>query len=137
MLKNSKFALYLLIFGVTGCASMYGDNTRQVSVNSEPEGANVYINGKNYGTTPTTVTLPTYVYGGMPITVKKDGYVDQDVQINAQFQTVGLWNILNFPIGFIIDSADGDAIKLDPDSTKLSVKLQPQIQSNPNVTSKL
>lgn len=132
MFKRYKLLIFLFItFTLSGCASMFGDNTRQVVVYSDPAGANIYMDGKNYGTTPTVVILPSYIYGGKAITLKKDGYLSQELQINTQFQMVGLWNILNFPLGFIIDAADGNIIKIDPNDTKVTAKLQSQ-QSSPS-----
>ena len=71
------------------------------------------VNGISMGTTPMTVSLPTYIYSNQLITVKKPGYQDTSVYVNAQFQMVGLLNLFN-GIGFIIDVADGNAVKINP-----------------------
>ena len=118
-------SLICVVIGITGCASMFGDNTRQVAVNSQPMGASIYMDGKSYGTTPANITLPNYVYGGKTITLKHAGYADQELQINTAFQNAGLWNILNLPIGFIIDGADGNMVKVAPTDTNITTTLQP------------
>ena len=114
-----------LLVVITGCASMFGDNSRQVAIRSNPSGASIFIDGKDYGRTPAIVTLPQYIYSGKTITLKESGYVDQDMQINSVFQIVGLWNILNLPIGFIIDAADGNMVKIAPSDTNIIATLQP------------
>lgn len=119
-----KFLGVLIAIGLAGCSTMFGDNARQVRVNSEPEGAQVYFNGNSYGTTPTIITLPNYIYGPNTLTVKKDGFYDQSTNINTNFQMVGLWNILNFPIGFAIDAADGNILKLDPNQQNMNLVLK-------------
>lgn len=99
---------------LSGCASMFGDNTRQIRVDSHPQGADIYVDGQRYGSTPSVITISSYIYGGKQLVLKKQDYKDQVIMINAAFQPVGLWNILNFPIGTIIDLATGDILKIDP-----------------------
>lgn len=115
-MKNFSKTVALSLFSLTvfsGCASMFGDNTRQLKVDSRPQGADIYVDGLRYGTTPATITLPTYIYGGKQIVLKKDDYRDQTVVINAVFQPVGLWNLLFWP-GFLIDAAAGNSVKIEP-----------------------
>lgn len=126
MLKfKQTLAVVMLIGSVTGCASIFGDNTRQVAIKSNPAGAGVYIDGVRYGTTPTIVTLPNYIYGGKVITLKRDGYPDQSTMINSKFQLVGLWNILFWP-GFLIDAATGNIIKIAPEDLNVTVDFSAQ-----------
>ena len=119
---------------LSGCASMFGDNTRTVSINSNPEGAAIYVDNVQYGTTPAVVSMPSYIYGGKTITFKKAGYETQSMQVNSTFQLVGLWNILNFPLGTIIDLATGDLVKIDPANLQLNAKLQPGTSDDMNAT---
>ena len=67
----------------SGCASMFGDNTRTLTVNSEPQGAVVYYDNIQYGTTPATITLPNYIYGAQGLTFRKSGYQDQAVVLTS------------------------------------------------------
>ena len=97
---------------LAGCASMFGDNGRQLTIKSNPSGANIFIDGVNYGQTPAVINLPNYIWDGEQIVLKKSGYNDTAIRINSQFQLVGLWNLLFFP-GFIIDAATGDTVKLN------------------------
>lgn len=107
---------------LTGCASMFGDNSRQVTVKSEPVGAQVFVNGMSVGSTPAIVTLPTYIYGSQLITLRKPGYQDISINVNSKFQMVGLWNLLN-GWGFIIDAADGNLVKIDPAQLNVETNL--------------
>ncbi len=118
MSKTFKLTAFALLCAATviftsSCASMFGDNTRQIAIKSQPSGAAVYINGINTGTTPTIITLPTYIYGTQIITLRKKGYEETSTLINSKFQMVGLWNLIN-GWGFIIDAADGNMMKIDP-----------------------
>jgi hypothetical protein len=123
MKLRNIIVLLMSVFSLIGCASMFGDNSRIVSVNSQPAGATIKIDGKTYGQTPTMVTLPTYIYGGKEIELHKDGYTNVTIPVNAEFQLVGLWNILNFPLGFAIDGLDGDFVKISPDSRNINATL--------------
>jgi hypothetical protein len=107
---------------LTGCASMFGDNTRTVVVNSQPQGADIYVDNVPYGVTPATVTLSSYLYGGKIIVLKKAGYKDQISLINSKFQPVTIWNILN-GFGFLIDLATGDILKIDPANLNVNANL--------------
>lgn len=112
-----------LLLTLSGCASIAGNNTRQVAVKSYPAGASVLVDNQQYGVTPTIVTLPSYVYGGKSITVKKSGYQAQTRMVNTKFQPVGLFNILFWP-GFIVDGVAGNTVKIDPADLNLEYDLQ-------------
>ena len=116
-------AIFTLSFSLFGCASMFGDNTRQISVKSNPSGASVYLDGINYGKTPTTVTLPSYIYGGKSLVMKKSGYQDTGILINSKFQLVGLLNLFFPPIGFGIDGITGNMMKIDPSQLNVEVSM--------------
>ena len=74
--KSFTRFVQLIIFSavcltLSGCASIAGNNTRAVNVQSKPAGATIYIDNEPYGTTPAIVTLPSYIYGGKSATLKK------------------------------------------------------------------
>ena len=127
-MKNLLYALLISssVLTVSSCASMFGDNTRTITINSNPAGADIYIDGINRGATPMVINLPTYMYTGIAINLKKSGYKDTGVVIDAKFQNVGLWNILNFPIGFVVDVATGNLVKVDPAAINTTVNLSSQ-----------
>lgn len=116
---------------LTGCASIVGDNTRDVRVDTRPAGATIYIENQQYGVTPAVVTLPTYIYGGKSITLKKEGYRDQTMMVNSQFQTVALLDIFCWPT-FIIDAATGSLVKISPANRNFITDLQVIEQKDPN-----
>lgn len=109
---------------LSGCATVFGDNTRAIRVDSQPPGASVYIDNQQYGVTPAVISLPTYIYGGKNIQLRKEGYLDQSMMINTRFQPVALVNFLCWP-GFIIDAATGDLVKIDPVNLNMNTQLQP------------
>jgi len=112
-----------LLEGITACSTMFGDNTRQLTVKSQPAGAGIYVDGVRHGTTPATITLPSHIYSGKVISVKKYGHIEQSATINPKFQPVGLWNILFWP-GFVVDAATGNMVKVDPNNLEVSMNLE-------------
>lgn len=120
-IKLALFGIFCVI--IAGCASIAGDNTRSVSVKSTPSGAAIYIDNQRYGTTPAIITLPTYIYGGKSITLKKRGYQDQTLMVNSKFQPIALLDILFWPT-FVIDAATGNIVKIDPVNLNVSTELQ-------------
>lgn len=111
-----------VVLTFTGCASIFGDNSRSVKVNSYPQGAGIYIDNKQYGVTPAVVTLPSNIYGGKAVTLKKAGYVEQTQAINTKFQPVSLLDILLWPT-LIVDGVTGNLVKIDPANTTVDARL--------------
>jgi hypothetical protein len=113
----------VILLSLTGCATIAGDNTRTVCVNSHPQGAGIYIEGQRHGTTPANITLSNYIYNGKTVTLKKDGYYDQTMTINSKFQPCSLWNLILCP-GFLIDAATGNIVKINPAQLNMTTDLQ-------------
>lgn len=125
--KASKFIVKFAVVGlllsvISGCASIAGSNTRDIKIDSQPEGAAIYVDNQRYGVTPAVIKLPTYIYGGKSITLKKEGYHDQSMMVNTQFQPIALLDIFFWP-SFIIDAATGSLVKVDPASLNLYTTL--------------
>ncbi len=91
----------LLIVLLSACAgnSLAPKNNDQISVNSEPSGASVYVMGKLLGLTPTVVDLVTVYpvtyspedeqnYGR--ITLKREGCSDQTIKVSTGMVSSGL-----------------------------------------------
>lgn len=117
-----------LMIVLNGCASMFGDNTRVVKIQSDQPNTQIYVNGVSRGVTggsaQTEVQLDSYLYGNSGIVLKKQGYNDTYLPINTTANWSTLWNILN-GFGFIIDAATGDIIKISPESRNLYGNMTP------------
>lgn len=107
---------------LAGCASIAGDNTRKVSVASKPAGATIYVDNQQYGVTPSVITLPSYIYGGKNVMLKKKGYRDESMMVNTKFQPIAILDILLWPT-FIVDAVTGDLVKIDPANRDLKATL--------------
>lgn len=119
----SGAALLAAALNLVGCASIAGDNNRTIHVDSKPAGAAIFVDNQQYGVTPATITLPTYIYGGKNVAVRKAGYQEQNRVVNTKFQPIALLDILFWP-SIIIDGATGSLVKVDPATSSLNYNLQ-------------
>ena len=108
--------LILVLFSailLASCAMFFGDTNREVHIDSEPHGANIYVNGIFYAKTPGKILLAKAPYAAQRVVVAKSGYESGVVWVTSKFQKVGYWNFL-FPPGFIIDISAGTMFQLNP-----------------------
>ena len=121
MKREVSILLALALGWVTsGCATIVHGNRQTVTINSEPDGATVKIDGLK-GKTPFSASLARnndYV-----VSIKKKGYKEEQVQITKSFSGLSIiGNILWLLVGVIIDFASGSAYNLSP--TKVDVELE-------------
>lgn len=81
----------LILLTSTGCASIISGTNQTVSFQSEPEGAEVIIDGQSFGRTPLSVSLAKNKY--TTITFKKDGYKSQMIPLGKQFDGIAILNV--------------------------------------------
>lgn len=133
--KLMIMALVLPVLLLTGCASIVGKNVFPLTINSNPDGANIVVQdeyGKKMftGTTPTTVTLTAgeaYFHAkSYTITFSKAGYAEQYAVVKAELSGWYFGNILfGGLIGIlIVDPITGKMWKLPTDvNANLSQKV--------------
>ena len=118
--------------------------TQNIPVSSNPDGAMVYADGQEVGTTPCNVTLEKT----QPhiLTVKKDGYHQADVQITRKYDTAkvtrdatqaGMWTssngantqgaVSNALMNVSADEQSGEAYVLSPASVVIKLKPVQQV----------
>jgi len=146
-MKAKWLAVVLLVpvLFLTGCATIVGKDVFPLTINSNPDGANITVQderGKNVfsGVTPTTVTLnagEAYFHAkSYTITFSKPGYAEQYATVKS---TLSGWYFGNIIFGgligiLIVDPITGKMWKLPTDVTvNLSQKValnktQPTLQ---------
>ena len=92
---------------VGGCAAIFSPGPDPVAFRSEPEGADVLVNGEKLGVTPVTLELkPSKVY---IVTFRKDGYEDATVTLTTHVQAGWVvLDILTGVIGVAVDAGTGE-----------------------------
>lgn len=114
------FKLSFLLFGLTaflisGCATLFASQKQAVFTNTDPKGADLYVNGIRMGTTPLTLNLkPNQEYA---LEFRKAGFKTIGQKINTK---VGagwvILDVLGGVVPVIIDAATGSWKKLDQDN---------------------
>lgn len=117
------FILFVVVNLISGCATLYGNNNHEVAIDSFPHQASVYMDGIYYGKTPTSIILPRVNYSGAVITLIKDGYESQSLQVDTEFQNVGYWNLIVLPL-FLVDLGSGNMFKIKSSSTMFNIQLE-------------
>ncbi|GAB4349998.1 MAG: hypothetical protein OHK0038_28490 [Flammeovirgaceae bacterium] len=74
-----------------GCASVFKGGSQVVSFSSDPDGAEVIIDGQSRGETPLSVSLKKNKYS--TVTIKKKGYKTISRPLEKSYDVVALLNI--------------------------------------------
>lgn len=77
-----QFALIALISFSSSCALMFNDNMAEVSINSDPSGADIFIEGKNYGRTPATIKIEAK---NQTVILTKEGYGSAQLNLETWY----------------------------------------------------
>ena len=108
----------VLTLSFIGCATLFKAKSRTVSLDSDPQGAEIYINGNRMGRTPMPMNLSNLKT--VTVTFKKEGYEDKTYIINTKVGTG--WVILDCLGGFIpviIDAVTENWYNLDTSEVKV------------------
>lgn len=100
------------LFLFSSCATLFKGNSSKLDLNSEPQAAQVYVNGNLMGETPVRLKLESK--GTYSIEFKKDGYKTKTV--NIQNHVGAGWIVLDVLTGLvpvIIDAMTGAWYGLD------------------------
>ena len=113
------------VFGLSicGCATLYGQNNHEITVTSQPPGAELYLNGIEYGKTPTSIVLPKVGFSSPQLVLKKPGYKDTTFLVETEFQNVGWWNLIVLPV-FLIDLGTGYMYKIKPGYDNFNIPME-------------
>lgn len=69
-----------LIPFATSCAMMFNEKNVDVTINSNPQGADIFIEGFNYGQTPKTINIAPKDYN---VVLSKEGYGKAEIQLES------------------------------------------------------
>ena len=83
--------LAICYLNLTAC-SIFGGSSQSLSVNSDPPGANVLINGTLAGTTPLQHQVPRR--GDLTVEVQKAGYTSQTRVTGRKLSSVGIVDVI-------------------------------------------
>lgn len=110
----------ICVAGLISCATLFANKTPDVQMRSDPDGAQVYVNGDPMGKTP--VKLPLAANKTYTIEFRKDGYQTKVYHLNNHVG--GGWIVLDILGGFwpiVIDLATGSWYEFDSTDVKASL----------------
>lgn len=74
-----KIALVAMLGMASSCAMIFNEKTVDVSINSSPQGADIFIEGRNYGKTPATINIEPKKY---TVVLTKEGYGSTKLELD-------------------------------------------------------
>ena len=121
-MKISRLLLALAL-AAPGCATILKGRTDQITVVTDPPGAQVVVNGEPKGLSPVTFAVPSDQ--SLDIKATRDGYKPEEVS-NEPSERSGyeLWDVLGGIIPLLIDRNDGAV--MGHETTTTVVHLEPQ-----------
>jgi|SRR6056297_940418 len=122
-MKKTSILFFTIIFLIplfSGCATLFGPDEHPLDLSSNPQGAEVIVNGVKRGTTPLELELKADK--SYTIEFKKEGYQKVTRVVNTK---VGAgWIVLDVLGGLvpvIVDAATGNWNKLDQEAVNASL----------------
>ena len=105
----------------SGCATMFSREYDDLTIESNPPGAEVYLGAEHIGTTPFTKRFDRDTFESPQITLRKEGYKPQTVTLQRTLEKTALLNFGFFlttcgVTSWAIDAASGSMIRYAPDS---------------------
>jgi len=130
-MKTKILILALAVaFLFSGCASIIHGPIQTVDFTSQPTGAKVTIDGKEYGMTPQSVDLrrmgrlkgESQEKNAYNVKIELEGYYPYELEIKREMDGWFMGNVLfGGLIGIIIDAANGSMYKLTPDQVSAAM----------------
>jgi hypothetical protein len=111
----------------TSCATIFTGTTQRVSIDSNPQGADIIIDGQKKGKTPSIVKIDrefeALLDGGKEIQLEINGYKKDGYKLDAQLNPVSIINLFN-ALCWGIDAATGAITRYDNQSNFEMIPLQ-------------
>ncbi len=128
-MRRSKFLALSLIVAVTlfmvGCATILTGTKDTITIETEPPGAEIIIDGISYGKTPATITLTRPGLSDKMVTLKLEGYKPIRFILQKEFNTVAILNLTD-ALGWAIDIVSGAVYKYSPKYYKFTLEKEKQ-----------
>jgi hypothetical protein len=123
-LRTRAAALTLIVATTTGlsaCGALFNGGPANVAVNSNPSGAEVWIDGTNRGVTPATLSLAKNK--SHTLTFRKAGFQETTFQLNRKVSGgYVILDILGGLIPIIVDAATGSWYVLDTNTVNVNLQ---------------
>lgn len=123
MIKTKGFFTMALLLSAlllaSGCATIFAPGYDDITIESNPPGAEVYVGTEVIGTTPFTKRFDRKTFAHVQITLRKEDYKPETVPLQRTLETTSLFNF-----GFISTTAGGTSWGIDALSGNM-IRYQP------------
>ena len=110
--------LAVMALSFSSCATLFTGTTQSVTIDSQPQGANIVIDGQLVGTTPARVRLDRDLNAifddGKYIRLEKEGYIPDGYILGADIEPFSVLNMFNV-FFWAVDGATGALMRYDSD----------------------
>lgn len=131
-MKTKIIAVFLACIYLSSCALIFKGTKEELNFGSDPQRAEVYVNGVRMGETPLSLKLVTK--NTYTIEFRKEGYRPETFQVN---NSVGAgWIVLDILAGLVpivIDAATGAWYHLDQKNINAILEKQQEKPLNPTL----
>jgi hypothetical protein len=108
VLKSQTIILGTLCMLLSGCATMFAPGSDKVTIKTDPPGASVYEGANFLGKTPLTYSFKRETFEKKTLTIKKEGYASQELDLKKALEKTALWNF-----GFFITTSGATSWGID------------------------
>lgn len=114
MIRTLTALLCFFTVGVlsSGCATIFSGTSDRITIESEPPGAKIRIDGLDRGRTPATIKVKRPGLAVNVVTLLLDGYENRTFVLQKRFNAVSVLNLV-CPLCWLIDVATGAVFKDD------------------------
>ncbi len=112
---RKQITLIIVCLSLTACATIFDKTTDTISFTSEPSNANIYLNGRLMGKTPTSFQVNRSPLSTtlLQIAVEKEGYKRQTFELSKELNKIALFNLC-FIASWATDLVSGAAMRYSP-----------------------
>ncbi len=112
---RKHITVIVLCLSLTACATIFDKTNDDISFTSEPSGANIYLNGRLMGKTPTSfqVNRSPLSTTMLQIAVEKEGYKRQAFELTKELNKIAIFNLF-FIASWATDFFSGAAMRYSP-----------------------
>lgn len=110
---------------VISCATLFTGTKDNITINSDPEGAKIMIDGIDYGRTPATVSVTRPGFGDKQVTLQLEGYETRTFTLQKEFNTIAILNLGSI-LGWAVDIASGSVTRYSPKHYEMELRQKTQ-----------
>ncbi|HEX8361481.1 MAG TPA: PEGA domain-containing protein [Longimicrobium sp.] len=122
-----RLTILIPTLALSACGALFNGGPANVAMNSNPAGAEIWIDGTNRGITPATLQLEKGK--NHTVTFRKAGHADTNYEITRQVSpTYVVLDVLGGLIPIIVDAATGSWYVLSTKEVNVQLAQQPVAQ---------